>query len=179
MTKAQLNPMDELSFWDRLILRKSRQNRPAEKHLFLPYQQVKNIAFVVDVDRFQNLEAIKKAIKQLEQGGRKVDLILLTRKKKTDYQDVVVNFSRFLWMVKFDFSRAQEAKDKKYDLSIGYDTQRNVILEYFLTRLNALQTALPYFADDTQADILIKTSTEAVDNFISQIINFLTTIKTQ
>ncbi len=178
MNKAQLRFMDELSFWDRLILRKTKQNRSRHKYAFVPYQQIKHISLVADSDRDIDLGQVHRAVERLKKDGKHVDLILLTKKKQQQPQPHIIRYRRFLGNVRFD-SQHDKNSNVKYDLVIGYDTERNMVLEYFLSTLNTTQVAMPYFSDDTQADILIKTNAGSPEGFVEQIINFLTIIKTR
>ncbi len=171
--------MNNLSFWDKILINKTRQNRSLHGYSFVPYEQVKHIIFVLDFDKDFDNEHIKKAVDRLKRDGKDVYLVFLTKKKNNQSANQVITYKQILGIIKIDSSQSTEFLNKEYDLAIGYDTERNLILEYFLASLNARQIALPYFSDDTLADILIKTKTDSIENFVNQVINFLTTIKTQ
>ena len=171
--------MTKLNLWDKIIVFKIKKNFLSNEHFFISYSKVQSIALVLDYDNYSVEDEIEKIKKRFIGDGKKIKIILLKKNKIQILNYTLITYKRIFFWIKKKCEDCEQIFSKNFDLAIGFDTKRNLILEYFISKLKAKQVILPYFDEDMYADLLLKVKSNSLEDFINQTILFLKKIKTK
>ncbi len=169
--------MNQLSFFQRILAGKIRKIFSARKKSFIPFAEVKDILLVINADEEVDILEVQAVVKDLQNNGKRVRVVELTRNKNHQANFEVVVYRTFLFTVKFSPLTSIDIFETHFDMTLGYSSEFNLPLQYFVNLVDSSMIVLPFIDEPDFADISFKLKDNSLKHFVSQVIDFLNTIK--
>lgn len=169
--------MDQISFFQRILAGKIRKIFSARKKSVIPFADVKELLLVINADEQTDIAQVQAVVKDLQNNGKSVRVVELTRNKNYQGNFEVVVYRTFLFIIKFLPVTSSDILTRHFDLVLGYSREFSLPLQYFVNMVDSSMIVLPFIDEPNFADISFKLKNNTLSHFVSQAIDFLNTIK--